>query len=66
MKLVDDVLSVINGVIPIVVIVFLIMTHGNYVSKDEYKTVNDQIFKRLDNVEALIYKLLNDPTHKKN
>lgn len=64
MKLVDDVLSIVNGIIPIVVIVILIMTHGNYVSQNEYKTVNEQIFKRLDNVETLIYKLLNDPTHK--
>jgi hypothetical protein len=62
----DRFLSVFNAIIPIIVIVFLLMTHGNYVSKEEYKTINEQIFKRLDNVETLIYKLLDDPTHSKN
>jgi hypothetical protein len=66
MKLLDDALSVINGIIPIIVVVFLLMTHGSYVSKEEYKAINEQIFKRLDNVETLIYKLLDDPVHNKN
>jgi hypothetical protein len=66
MKILDDALSILNGLIPIIVIVFLILTHGSYVSKEEYKTINEQIFKRLDNVETLIYKLLDDPAHNIN
>ena len=66
MKLLDDALSVINGIIPIIVVVFLLMTHGSYVSKEEYKAINEQIFKRLDNVETLIYKLLDEPVHNIN
>lgn len=65
MKYLDRVLSIFNGIIPIIVIVMLYSTHGNYVSKEEYNTINEQIFKRLDNVETLIYKLIDDPSHSK-
>jgi hypothetical protein len=58
MSYLDRFLSIFNAIIPIIVIVFLLMTHDNYVSKEEYNTINEQIFKRLDNVETLIYKLL--------
>jgi hypothetical protein len=63
MSYLDRFLSIFNAIIPIIVIVFLLTTHGNYVSKEEYKTINEQIFKRLDNVESLIYKLLDNPPH---
>jgi hypothetical protein len=66
MKYLDHFLSIFNSIIPIIVIVFLLMTHGNYVSKEEYKIINEQIFKRLDNVETLIYKLLDNPPYNSN
>lgn len=61
-EIVDKIATIFNGITPILVIIFLILTHGNYVNQHEYEQVKNQIFVRLDNVEALIYKILNDKT----
>jgi len=60
MKFLDNFFAIFNGIVPIFVIVFILMTHGNYVKQDEYQQINKRIFDRLDNVEMLIHKILND------
>lgn len=66
MRLLDHSFTIFNGIVPIFVIVFLIMTHGNYVKQDEYQIVNKRIFERLDNVETLIYKIISDKSKSSN
>ena len=65
-KIIEDFLSLFNGITPILVILFLILTHGNYVTHYEYETSKKQIFERLDNVETLIYKILNNTIYEKD
>ena len=60
MKYFNDFLSIFNGITPIIIIIFLLVTHGNYVNINEYEYTKKLIFDRLDNVELLIYKILNN------
>lgn len=55
----DRIFTIFNAIIPVAVIVFIITTHKDYVRQDEYNAVKTELFHRLDNVEGLIYKLLN-------
>ena len=66
MRFLDHSFTIFNGIVPIFVIVFLIMTHGNYIKQDEYQIVNKKIFERLDNVETLIYKIISDKNKSSN
>jgi|LakMenE01Jun11ns_1017448.scaffolds.fasta_scaffold9590531_3 hypothetical protein len=66
MKFLDNSFAIFNGIVPIFVVVFILMTHGNYVKQDEYQQINKQIFERLDNVEMLIHKILNEKSKTSN
>lgn len=59
-EIIDKIAVGFNAITPILVIGFLIATHGNYVNQREYEQVKNQIFIRLDNVETLIFKILNE------
>lgn len=62
-QIIDKIAIWINAATPLLVIGFLIATHGTYVNKQEYNQVTNQILVRLDNVESLIYKLLDEKPH---
>lgn len=59
-KSLDVLFTIFNAIIPVAIIVFIITTHKDYVKISEYEAVRTQIFERLDNVENLIYKLMDD------
>ena len=60
MKYSDTLFSVFNGLVPVIVIVLLILTRSSYVSQDEFDQTKGQLFKRLDNVEGLMHRIINN------